>query len=79
MRRRAFITLMAARLSGRSQRARSSPRCRWSGFSIPHRLTRCQRGFLQGLKDTGYVEGENVAIVYLRKQHYGCVASARRL
>ena len=28
--------------------------------TLPDRL----RGFCQGLKDTGYVEGENVAIVY---------------
>ena len=37
------------------------------GFSTPHRLTRYAdllRGFRQGLKDTGYVEGENVAIEY---------------
>jgi putative ABC transport system substrate-binding protein len=27
-------------------------------------LTERLRGFRQGLKDTGYVEGENVAVIY---------------
>jgi hypothetical protein len=45
---------------------RSSQRCRWSGSSTPNRLTGWGAvcGFLQGLKDSGYVERENVAIEY---------------
>ena len=38
MRRREFITLLGgARQHGRSRRARSSRRCRWSGFSVADR------------------------------------------
>jgi putative ABC transport system substrate-binding protein len=42
-------------------------RCRRSGSSAPHCLRRSRTGcadFREGLKDTGYVEGENLAIVY---------------
>ena len=68
MKRRQFITLLPVqRHHGRSRRARSSRRCRWSGFSTagapdadPSRLS----AFHQGLKEAGFVEGQNVAIEY---------------
>ena len=67
MKRREFIALLGGAAAWPARRARSSRRCRWSGFSTPHRLTRHAerlRAFRQGLKETGYVEGENVAIEY---------------
>ena len=67
MGRRDFITLLGgAAARGRSRRARSSRRCRWSGFSAAERLTRDDRvtAFRQGLKEAGFVEGQNVAIEY---------------
>jgi putative ABC transport system substrate-binding protein len=52
--------LAAQRLRGRSRRARSSFLDSRSPEAVAGRL----RAFRQGLKETGYVEGENVAIVY---------------
>ena len=49
------------------------------GFLNAHRLTRSRtvlRGFRQGLKDAGYVEGENVAIEYRWAELNGSAASA---
>jgi ABC-type uncharacterized transport system substrate-binding protein len=69
MRRREFITLLggtavAPILSPRAARAQQ-PAMPVIGFldpRSPHTLADQLRAFRQGLKDTGYVEGENVAI-----------------
>jgi putative ABC transport system substrate-binding protein len=57
---------VALRPRGRSQRARSSSRrCGWSDFSTPGDANELEvSGFRQGLKETGLVEGHNVAIEY---------------
>ena len=67
MRRREFITLLGgAAARGRSRRARSSRRCRWSGFSAARArgVAHLVAAFRQGLKEAGFVEGQNVAIEY---------------
>jgi putative ABC transport system substrate-binding protein len=68
MRRREFITMLGGAASSLPLAAHAQqvamPAIGFLSFgpldAIPDRL----RGFRQGLKDTGYVEGENVAIVY---------------
>ena len=66
VRRREFITLLGGAVSwplaARAQQA--MPAIGFLASQLPDAITDRLRGFRQGLKDTGYVEGENAAIVY---------------
>src|SRR5262245_20843054 len=67
MRRREFITLVGGAaawpLAARAQQP-TLPVIGLLDSRSPEALTDRLRGFRQGLKDTGYAEGENVAIEY---------------
>src|SRR5262249_26444755 len=68
MKRRKFLTLLGASAAAWPLVARAQqtvmPVIGFLDSRLPDAVTERLHGFRQGLKDTGFVEGENVAIVY---------------
>jgi putative ABC transport system substrate-binding protein len=67
IRRREFITLLGGAATAWPFAARAQQAMPAIGFldsRLPDAITDRLRGFREGLKDTGYLEGESVAIVY---------------
>jgi putative ABC transport system substrate-binding protein len=68
IRRREFITLIGGAaawpLAARAQQPATLPVIGFLDAKSPEAVVGRLRAFHQGLKETGYVDGENVAIVY---------------
>jgi putative ABC transport system substrate-binding protein len=65
MRRRDFITLFCGAAAWPlAARAQQMPVIGFLDLRSPEALTDRLRGFRQGLRETGYVEGDNVTVVY---------------
>jgi putative ABC transport system substrate-binding protein len=67
LKRRDFITLLggaAVMWPGAASAQLAMPAIGFLDSRLPDAITDRLRGFREGLKDAGYVEGENVAIVY---------------
>src|SRR5262245_10039179 len=68
MKRRAFITLIGGAatwpLVAQAQQPRAMPVVGLLNSQTPEGFAGPMRGFRQGLKDAGYVEGENLTIDY---------------
>src|SRR4051812_18301413 len=68
MRRREFITLVGGAAAwpvvGRAQQSSKPVIGFLQSASLDGGMVELLRGFHQGLKDTGFIEGENVAIDY---------------
>jgi putative ABC transport system substrate-binding protein len=68
LRRREFMTLLGgAAAAGRSRRVRSRRHCRWSEMSrstTAAGFANLEAAVRQGLKEAGFVEGQNVAVEF---------------